>query len=139
MGQWRRYNYTLETGGEDVHLLHSFRVCIFNVLLLRDKSHGFVEFAEEFSAVGCLQYYEATPLVVEGQRVEFNYSGRGSITTKKDPEANPPNRILLLTVTNLLYPVTVDVLVKVRNYTRNEWGRCNSTLGTSGEDITGVC
>jgi len=45
--------------------------------------------------------------------VEFAYSGRSNITTKRDPDNNPPNMILLLTVTNLLYPVTVDVLVQV--------------------------
>ncbi len=92
---------------------------VVQVLLLREKHHGFVEFAEDPAAVACLQYYEATPLVVGGQRLDFNYSGRQGITTRKDPEGNPPNRILLLTVTNLLYPVTVDVLVKV-SYNRNE-------------------
>ncbi|KAF4672207.1 hypothetical protein FOL47_000790 [Perkinsus chesapeaki] len=88
---------------------------VVNILLLRDKRHGFVEFEDESSAVKCHNYYNANPLLVTGHRLEFAYSGRSEITARKDPDSNPPNHILLFTITNLVYPVTVDVISQVMN------------------------
>jgi RNA recognition motif-containing protein len=86
---------------------------VANILLLKDKRHGFVEFEERQHAVSCVTYFSQHPLVVAGIQVEFAFSGRSEITFRSANETNPPNRILLLTVTNLVYPVTVEVLAQI--------------------------
>ncbi|KAF4692298.1 hypothetical protein FOZ60_013829 [Perkinsus olseni] len=88
---------------------------VVNILLLRDKRHGFIEFEDESSAIKCYNYYNTNPLLVTGHRLEFAFSGRTEITARRDPDSNPPNRILLFTITNLVYPVTVDVISQVMN------------------------
>ncbi|EER09567.1 polypyrimidine tract binding protein, putative [Perkinsus marinus ATCC 50983] len=88
---------------------------VVNILLLRDKRHGFIEFEDESSAIKCYTYYNANPLLITGHRLEFAFSGRSEITARRDPDSNPPNRILLFTITNLVYPVTVDVISQVMN------------------------
>ena len=86
---------------------------VANVLLLRDKRHGFVEFEDRQHAISCVTYFSQHPLTLHGSLIEFAFSGRSEITFRSPNEANPPNRILLLTVTNLVYPVTVDVLSQI--------------------------
>jgi hypothetical protein len=83
---------------------------VANVLLLKDKKHGFVEFGDKEHAVSCVSHFLKNPLIIRGQQLEFAFSGRSEITYKSSIECNPPNRILLLTVTNIVYPVTVEVI-----------------------------
>jgi RNA recognition motif-containing protein len=86
---------------------------VVSTLLLKEKGHGFIEFETlEASATACT-YFQEHPLVLHGFHIEFTFSQRQEITPRKDPDANPPNRIILLTVTNIMYPVTVDVLSQI--------------------------
>jgi len=80
---------------------------------LKEKGHGFIEFDTIESASAACSYFNHSPLVLHGFHIEFTFSQRQEITPRKDPDANPPNRIILLTVTNIMYPVTVDVLSQV--------------------------
>merc|ERR1719331_3549856 len=84
-----------------------------DVLLFRDKRHGFVQFEELNSARACLDFYSANMLAPHGPKIEFAFSGRDEITHKRDPALNPPNRILLVTISNIVYPVTVDVMQQI--------------------------
>jgi len=83
------------------------------VLLFRDKRHGFVQFEELNAARACLDFYSANMLAPHGPKIEFAFSGRDEITHKRDPALNPPNRILLVTISNIVYPVTVDVMQQI--------------------------
>jgi RNA recognition motif-containing protein len=86
---------------------------VIGTLILKEKGHGFIEFDTlEASSAAC-SYFQGNPLVLHGFHVEFTFSQRQEITPRKDPDANPPNRIILLTVTNIMYPVTVDVLSQI--------------------------
>lgn len=86
---------------------------VTGTLILKEKGHGFIEFDDIESAAAACAYFQQNPLVLHGFLIEFTFSQRQEITPRKDPDANPPNRIILLTVTNIMYPVTVDVLSQV--------------------------
>jgi len=86
---------------------------VTSTLLLKEKGHGFIEFETVESSNAACTYFQQHPLVLHGFHIEFTFSQRQEITPRKDPDANPPNRIILLTVTNIMYPVTVDVLSQV--------------------------
>jgi len=86
---------------------------VTSTLILKEKGHGFIEFETiEASSAAC-SYFNQNPLVLHGFHIEFTFSQRQEITPRKDPDANPPNRIILLTVTNIMYPVTVEVLSQI--------------------------
>lgn len=86
---------------------------VTSTLILKEKGHGFIEFETiEASAAAC-SYFTHNPLVLHGFHIEFTFSQRQEITPRKDPDANPPNRIILLTITNIMYPVTVEVLSQI--------------------------
>ena len=88
------------------------KVC--DVLLMSEKGHGFVEFEDRSNAVACVKHYCSHPLLLNGQNVEFAFSGRSEITHRSSmPEVSQPNRILLLTVTSLMFEVTVSVIEEV--------------------------
>ena len=86
---------------------------VTSTLILKEKGHGFIEFEDMDSSAAACNYFQLNPLVLHGFHIEFTFSQRQEITPRKDPDANPPNRIILLTVTNIMYPVTVDVLSQV--------------------------
>lgn len=86
---------------------------VVSTLLLKEKGHGFIEFETIDSSSAACIYFQQNPLVLHGFHIEFTFSQRQEITPRKDPDANPPNRIILLTVTNIMYPVTVDVLSQI--------------------------
>lgn len=86
---------------------------VTSTLILKEKGHGFIEFDTiEGSSAAC-SYFNQNPLVLHGFHIEFTFSQRQEITPRKDPDANPPNRIILLTVTNIMYPVTVEVVSQI--------------------------
>jgi hypothetical protein len=84
-----------------------------SVLLCHNKRHGFVQFDNLTSARLCHDFYLSTMLDPNRPNVEFSFSGRDEITHKRDLSTNPPSRILLLTISNVVYPVTVDVLQQI--------------------------
>jgi hnRNP-L/PTB/hephaestus splicing factor len=86
---------------------------VSGTLILKEKGHGFIEFESMESSSAACSYFAQNPLVLHGFHIEFTFSQRQEITPRKDPDANPPNRIILLTITNIMYPVTVDVLSQI--------------------------
>lgn len=86
---------------------------VTSTLILKEKGHGFIEFDSIEAASAACNYFLQNPLVLHGFHIEMTFSQRQEITPRKDPDANPPNRIILLTITNIMYPVTVDVLSQV--------------------------
>ena len=86
---------------------------VTSTLILKEKGHGFIEFDTIEASTTACTYFNQNPLVLHGFHIEFTFSQRQEITPRKDPDANPPNRIILLTVTNIMYPVTVDVISQI--------------------------
>jgi RNA recognition motif-containing protein len=83
------------------------------VLIYPEKRHGFIQFASAAAAQACLDFYTEHALAPHGPKIEFAFSGRDEITHKRDPALNPPNRILIVTVSQVQYPVTVDVMSSI--------------------------
>ena len=83
------------------------------ILLLKDKRSCFVEFGDLDSAIACYDHYKQQTLTLGGKPVEWCYSNRNEITRRVNADNNPPNPILLVTITNVMYPVTVEVMQQV--------------------------
>jgi len=83
------------------------------VLIYPEKRHGFIQFASSDAAQTCLDFYTEHALAPHGPKIEFAFSGRDEITHKRDPATNPANTILIVTVSQVQYPVTVDVLQSI--------------------------
>ena len=82
------------------------------IFMLRNKGQAFVEFDSQEAADFCLLHFSANPVSVQGNRLYFSYSGRHQVT-RKPHEAPQPNPELVLTITEVKYPVTMDVVHKV--------------------------
>jgi RNA recognition motif-containing protein len=127
-------NIAERTSEEDV-----LRYCaafghIPEVLLFKDKRHGFVQFEELQSARACLDFYTDNTLAPHGPKIEFAFSGRDEITHKRDPALNTANRILLVTISNIVYPVTVDVMQQIiAPYAASGMNRC--VIFSRGDEI----
>eukprot|EP00741_Cyanophora_paradoxa_P012496 tig00020610_g12075.t1 len=99
------------------------------VLLLRTKGQALVQMADLNSAVNLITYYSNVPASIRGRVVYAQYSSHQELTGEsRNPSSAPsdeqggprgqqqeapPNRILLVTISNPLYPITVDVLNQV--------------------------
>ena len=82
-----------------------------NILPLKGKSQAFVQLDTPQAAAALLQYYSGVQATLRGKSIYFQYSNRDSITVQQQVET--PKPILLVTITNLLYPVTIEVLYGV--------------------------
>jgi hypothetical protein len=52
--------------------------------------------------------------MLRGRRVNFNYSGRDDLGTPKHaPSAAPPSKVLVVSISNVQYPITIDVIQQV--------------------------
>jgi len=81
------------------------------VLLLKGKNQAFVQMQETDEASSLVQYYSSVQANIRGKPCYFQYSKRKEITSPQD-EAKP-NHILLVTVLNMAYPVTIEILHQV--------------------------
>jgi hypothetical protein len=81
------------------------------VLLLKGKTQGFVQMQDVQSATALVQYYLQVQANIRGKPVYFQYSQHQAVNTATGDEQS--NHILLVTVTNLVYPVTIDILHQV--------------------------
>eukprot|EP00745_Piridium_sociabile_P013137 TRINITY_DN19664_c0_g2_i10.p1 TRINITY_DN19664_c0_g2~~TRINITY_DN19664_c0_g2_i10.p1 ORF type:complete len:633 (-),score=89.65 TRINITY_DN19664_c0_g2_i10:230-2128(-) len=87
---------------------------ISNTLHLAAKNVAFVEFDSVSHAQACFYHYQATRCEIYGKQIDVLYSGRDKIVKRQPNEIdNPPNSILLVTVRDVNFPVTVDVLLTV--------------------------
>lgn len=86
---------------------------VSNVLVLKGKGQGFVQMADEITAATLLTYYSQTPANVRGRTVYFQYSNRQELDTKRAASSDTPNHVILVTVQNMVYPITIDVLYQI--------------------------
>ncbi|XP_024395158.1 polypyrimidine tract-binding protein homolog 3 isoform X2 [Physcomitrium patens] len=104
-----------------LQLAQSFGV-VQKVVMLRAKNQALLQMQDVPSAINVMQYYTTVQPSVRGRNVYMQFSSHKELTT---PDQNGqtrrlpaeqellPNRILLITIHNPLYPITVDVLHQV--------------------------
>ncbi|NXL64138.1 HNRLL protein, partial [Chordeiles acutipennis] len=86
------------------------------VMMMPFKRQALVEFENVESAKKCVMFAADEPVYIAGQQAFFNYSTSKRITrpgNTDDPSGG--NKVLLLSIQNPLYPITVDVLYTVCN------------------------
>ncbi|CDW74237.1 polypyrimidine tract binding [Stylonychia lemnae] len=84
--------------------------CIERVLILIQKAHAFVQFSSLQEAAGCVLDQEN--LYIYNKKVHISYSGREYIQDDRVNQFSSLNqsKIILVTITNIRYPVNADVL-----------------------------
>lgn len=82
-----------------------------DVIMMPRKKQALIEFEDLTGARNCVEYVQTNSIYVAGQPAYFNYSTSQKIQRPGDPEDNrPANHILLFTILNPQYPITVDVM-----------------------------
>ncbi|OVA01450.1 RNA recognition motif domain [Macleaya cordata] len=94
---------------------------VTKLVMLRAKNQALLQMHDLPSAVNALQYYTNVQPSVRGRNVYIQFSSHQELTTmdqnsqgrKSGDQDAEPNRILLVTIHHLLYPITVEVLHQV--------------------------
>eukprot|EP00268_Persea_americana_P007880 TRINITY_DN1300_c0_g1_i2.p1 TRINITY_DN1300_c0_g1~~TRINITY_DN1300_c0_g1_i2.p1 ORF type:complete len:449 (+),score=90.26 TRINITY_DN1300_c0_g1_i2:480-1826(+) len=94
---------------------------VTKLVMLRAKNQALLQMHDVASAVNALQYYTNVQPSVRGRNVYIQFSSHQELTTmdqsgqarKGGDQDSQPNRILLVTIHHLLYPITVEVLHQV--------------------------
>lgn len=89
---------------------------ISKLVMLRAKNQALVQMQDLTSAINVLQYYANVQPSVKGRNVYVQFSSHQELTTMEQnhhSRADEPNRILLVTIHQMLYPINVDVLHQV--------------------------
>ncbi|KAL2966990.1 hypothetical protein AAZX31_16G149300 [Glycine max] len=89
---------------------------ITKLVMLRAKNQALLQMQDIPSAVNALQFYaNVQPSIRGGRNVYVQFSSHQELTTMDQNQAreDEPNRILLVTVHHMLYPITADVLHQV--------------------------
>ncbi|XP_057973366.1 polypyrimidine tract-binding protein homolog 3 isoform X1 [Malania oleifera] len=89
---------------------------ISKLVMLRAKNQALIQMQDISSAVSALQFYTNVQPSVRGRNVYVQFSSHQELTTMdQNPQGrgDEPNRILLVTIHHLLYPITVEVLHQV--------------------------
>ncbi|CAL5185409.1 unnamed protein product [Lathyrus oleraceus] len=88
---------------------------ITKLVMLRAKNQALLQMQEIPAAVSAIQFYENAQPSIRGRNVYVQFSSHQELTTvdQNQGREDEPNRILLVTVHQMLYPITVDVLQQV--------------------------
>ncbi|GMH31639.1 hypothetical protein Nepgr_033483 [Nepenthes gracilis] len=89
---------------------------ITKLVMLRAKNQALVQMQDIPSAINVLQFYTNVQPSVRGRNVYVQFSSHQELTTmdqNSHSRGDEPNRILLVTIHQMLYPITVDVLHQV--------------------------
>ncbi|KAH7671229.1 HnRNP-L/PTB protein [Dioscorea alata] len=107
------------TENDLLQLLQPFGV-VTKIVMLRAKNQALLQMYDVSSAVTALQYYGNMQPNIRGRNVYMQFSSHQELTTteqssqgRKGDQDSQPNRILLVTIHHLLYPITVEVLHQV--------------------------
>lgn len=100
------------TEGDVESLLSPFTKQKLKIYLQATARRAFVEFSDEDSAKAALQYFRMHPVQLKGANVNITMSKRDSVSTTHENANNTeqPFKILLTSVTNLLYCVDIDLI-----------------------------
>ncbi|KAK7380515.1 hypothetical protein VNO78_33028 [Psophocarpus tetragonolobus] len=88
---------------------------ITKLVMLRAKNQALLQMQDIPSAVNALQFYANVQPSIRGRNVYVQFSSHQELTTMDQNQAreDEPNRILLVTVHHMLYPITAAVLHQV--------------------------
>lgn len=89
---------------------------ITKLVMLRAKNQALVQMQDVASAINVLQFYATVQPSIRGRNVYVQFSSHQELTTmdqNTQGRGDEPNRILLVTIHQMLYPITVDVLHQV--------------------------
>jgi polypyrimidine tract-binding protein 2 len=92
--------------------------------MLKSKNQALLQFAELSSAINFMQYYSTIQANIRGRNVYPQFSSHQELSSSSgviaahetdgsNGNSSPPNRILLVTINNAMYPITVDILYQV--------------------------
>ncbi|GBG70696.1 hypothetical protein CBR_g7995 [Chara braunii] len=105
--------------GDLSQLAQTFGV-VQKVVMLRAKNQALLQMQDLPSSIQMMQYYTGVQPNIRGRNVYMQFSSHQELTTdsgaggrRSSDQEQQPNRILLITIHNPLYPITVDVLHQV--------------------------
>lgn len=87
------------------------------LVMLRAKNQALLQMQDVPSAVSAMQFYATHQPSIRGRNVYVQFSSHQELTTMEQSTQGrgdeEPNRILLVTIHHMLYPITVEVLHQV--------------------------
>ena len=86
------------------------------IVLPPGKVMAFVQFQLQADADHAVAVFREgkIPCLLRGRRVNFNYSGRDDLgSPKAAAAAAPPSKVLVVSIANVQYPITIDVIQQV--------------------------
>ncbi|CAH9127470.1 unnamed protein product [Cuscuta epithymum] len=89
---------------------------ITKLVMLRAKNQALLQMQDVPSAINALQFYTNVQPSIRGRNVYVQFSSHQELTTMEQntqSRVDEPNRILLVTIHHMLYPITVEVLHQV--------------------------
>ncbi|XP_022773411.1 polypyrimidine tract-binding protein homolog 3-like isoform X2 [Durio zibethinus] len=89
---------------------------ITKLVMLRAKNQALLQMQDVPSAINALQFYANVQPTIRGRNVYVQFSSHQELTTmdqNAQGRGDEPNRILLVTIHHMLYPITVEVLHQV--------------------------
>ncbi|KAH9757642.1 polypyrimidine tract-binding protein [Citrus sinensis] len=89
---------------------------ITKLVMLRAKNQALLQMQDVPSAINALQFYTNVQPTIRGRNVYVQFSSHQELTTMEQNaqgRGDEPNRILLVTIHHMLYPITVEVLHQV--------------------------
>ncbi|KAH7568089.1 hypothetical protein JRO89_XS07G0232200 [Xanthoceras sorbifolium] len=89
---------------------------ITKLVMLRAKNQALLQMQDIPSAINALQFYTNVQPTIRGRNVYVQFSSHQELTTmdqNSQARGDEPNRILLVTIHHMLYPITVEVLHQV--------------------------
>ncbi|XP_078440988.1 polypyrimidine tract-binding protein homolog 3-like isoform X1 [Wolffia australiana] len=101
-----------------IQLVQPFGV-VTKLVMLRAKNQALLQMHDVTSAATALQYYTNLQPNIRGRNVYMQFSSHQELTTMDQNQQggkeqdSQPNRILLVTIHHMLYPITVEVLHQV--------------------------
>ncbi|KAL9665457.1 hypothetical protein QQ045_020877 [Rhodiola kirilowii] len=102
-----------------LQLVHPFGG-VSKLVMLRAKNQALIQMQDITSAISMLEYYSNVQPSVRGRNVYMQFSSHQELTTmeqntqsRKGDQDAQPNRILLVSIHHMLYPITVEVLHQV--------------------------
>ncbi|GAM25404.1 hypothetical protein SAMD00019534_085790 [Acytostelium subglobosum LB1] len=82
---------------------------IEHALLIKGKNQGFIQMADLAASSAFVQYYGSIQGNIRSKDFFVQFSNREELKSCSSSIATP-NKIMLITITNVMYPVTIEVL-----------------------------
>eukprot|EP00897_Mesotaenium_endlicherianum_P000287 jgi/Mesen1/10259/ME000778S09597 len=89
------------------------------IVMIRSKNQALLQLVDLPIAINMMNYYSGVQPNIRGRNVYMQFSSHQELTSTDQPSSRrgdqeqQPNRILLVTIHNPLYPINVDVLHQV--------------------------